>query len=313
MARPLESTSTFSPILTTYTFFFLFFGPWPVVGRVAGGGLEGGWGRGGGGGVGGGGWGWWLGFGLTSGPLPLPFFPFFFCCSWRSPPSLPPPSPRVWVGLAAPGRGAPPRTRGGGVGFGPFCGGLAGEGGPAPGGPAPPPGKNRSPGFHKKERGPFNARWRRSDGGQSSERRGRRRHQGCNLRRLLASSECFREFRPRPQKSDPAPQHPRNLRNRMLRHLACQHSGGDGLQPGIMSGLKKPLPLRVGVPDQRLPTTAQANRLLEPCGLDGGVGLPNLPRPPRSFNPLGVHCKSQPQFKHAAMFKGNVFSWLRLT
>ena len=83
--------------------------------------------------------------------------------------------------------------------------------------------------------------------------------------RRFTSSECFQEFRPRPEKSDPAPQHPRNLRNRMLRHLACQHSGGDRLQPCIMSGLKKPLPLRVGVPDQRLPTTAQANRLLEPA------------------------------------------------
>src|ERR1019366_995182 len=61
-------------------------------------------------------------------------------------------------------------------------------------------------------------------------RRGRRqRHQGCNLRRRLALSERFREFRPRSEKSDPAPQHPRNLRNSMLRHLACHHSGGDRL------------------------------------------------------------------------------------
>src|ERR1019366_8385948 len=79
---------------------------------------------------------------------------------------------------------------------------------------------------------------------------------GCDLRCLLALSECFQEFRPRPEKSDPAPQHPRNLRNRMLRHLACQHSGGDGLQPGVMAGLKESLPLRMAVPDQRLPTTA---------------------------------------------------------
>jgi hypothetical protein len=30
------------------------------------------------------------------------------------------------------------------------------------------------------------------------------------------------------------------------------------------------------------------------------------------FNPFGVHRRSPPQVKHAAMFKGNVFSWLRL-
>ena len=59
-------------------------------------------------------------------------------------------------------------------------------------------------------------------------RRGRRqRHQGCNLRRRLALSERFREFRPRSEESDPVLHHPRDLRNRMLRHLACQHSGGD--------------------------------------------------------------------------------------
>src|ERR1035441_7276361 len=53
--------------------------------------------------------------------------------------------------------------------------------------------------------------------------------------RRLALSERFREFRPRSEKSDPAPQHPRNLRNRMLRHLACQHSGGDSLYTGALS------------------------------------------------------------------------------
>src|ERR1019366_8072099 len=107
--------------------------------------------------------------------------------------------------------------------------------------------------------------------------------------RRWCPSECFREFRSRLQEPDPTPQHLRNLRNCMLRHLARHRSGGDGLEPGIMSRLKEPLPLRVGVPDQRLPTTAQATRLLEPCGLGSCVGLPNLPRPLRSFDPFGVH------------------------
>ena len=133
--------------------------------------------------------------------------------------------------------------------------------------------------------GPSNERRNCSGSSRSSERRGRRRHQGCNLRRLLASSECFRKFRPRPEKSDPAPQHPRNLRNRMLRHLACHHSGGDGFQPCIMSGLKEPLLLRVAVPDQRLATTAQANRLLEPADFGHDLGFAPRPRPPRSFYP----------------------------
>src|ERR1019366_5810360 len=91
------------------------------------------------------------------------------------------------------------------------------------------------------------------------------------------SLECCREFRPRPQESDPALHHPRDLRNRMLGHLTCHHSGRDGLQPGVMAGLKESLPLRVAVPDQRLPTTAQANRLLEPA--DFGHDLAFAPRP----------------------------------
>ena len=79
-----------------------------------------------------------------------------------------------------------------------------------------------------------------------------------------------------------------------------------------MFGLKKPLPLRVAVPDQRLPTTAQAKGFLDPCGLGSCVGLPNLPRSLRSFNPLGVHCKSAPRFKHATMLKCNIFSVLQM-
>src|ERR1039458_6872905 len=93
------------------------------------------------------------------------------------------------------------------------------------------------------------------------------------------SLECFREFRPRPEKSDPAPQHPRNLRNRMLRHLACQHSGGDGLQPGVMAGLKESLPLRIAVPDQRLPTTAYTGRILVPADFGHRLRFTTCPGP----------------------------------
>src|ERR1035437_3090677 len=147
--------------------------------------------------------------------------------------------------------------------------------------PAPPQSSNRCPWNSWNPKGPSNERRSCSGSSRSSERGGRRqRHQGCNLRRRLASSECFRKFRPRPEKSDPAPQHPRNLRNRMLRPLACPHSGGDGLQSGIVSGPKEPLPLRVAVPDQRLPTTAQANRLLEPADFGHDLGFAPRPSPP---------------------------------
>ena len=72
----------------------------------------------------------------------------------------------------------------------------------------------------------------------------------------------------------------------MLGHLTCHHSGRDGLQPGVMASLKESLPLRVAVSDQRLPTTTQADRLLEPA--DFGHDLGFAPRPSRLIDSLRV-------------------------
>src|ERR1035441_6685824 len=59
------------------------------------------------------------------------------------------------------------------------------------------------------------------------------------------SSECLCQFRTRPQETNPVLQQPGGLWDGMLGHLTGHHPSGERLQPGIMSGPKEPLLLRV--------------------------------------------------------------------